>query len=187
MDDSHNMTQQQLLDEIAALRAQLAEVETGRHPYRQIEKELVQERNLLRVLINSFPDIIYIKDRESRFIVGNLAVAQLMGTLPDNLVGKTDFDFYQHDIAAPYYEDEQRIIQSGEPLINREEQSLDQSTGKLGWLLTTKVPYTNHCRRNRGTGRHRTRYHHFEGGTNRSGKSENGGGVGQPRQERFPG
>ena len=141
--ESHGNNRQELIAEIAELRAQLAEIETDRAKYRQIEQDLAKERNLLRVLIDHFPDLIYVKDRESRFIVGNLAVAQLMGTVPDDLVGKTDFDFYPRDTAMPYFEDEQRIIQSGESLVNREEHSLDQQTGKSGWLLTTKVAYTD--------------------------------------------
>ncbi|MBI5961815.1 MAG: response regulator [Chloroflexi bacterium] len=141
--DSHDKTRHQLMSEIAELRAQLAEIQTSRSKYQQAEQELAKERNLLRVLIDNFPDLIYIKDREGHFIVSNLAVAHLMGTMPDDLVGKTDFDFYPRDIAVPYYEDEQRIIQFGESLINREEHSLDQKTGKSGWLLTTKVPYTD--------------------------------------------
>ena len=59
---------------------------------------------------------------------------------PDDLAGKTDFDFYPRDLAARYYADEQEIIRSGQPLVEREEPLMDQTTGKRGWLLTTKVP-----------------------------------------------
>ncbi len=142
--EGHGKSRPDLMAEIAELRAQLAETESSRSNYQQIQQELTRERNLLRVLIDHFPDLIYVKDRQSRFMVGNLAVAQLMGTAPDDLVGKTDFDFYPRETALPYFEDEQRIIETGEPLINREEHSLDQQAGKSGWLLTTKVPYTDH-------------------------------------------
>jgi diguanylate cyclase (GGDEF)-like protein/PAS domain S-box-containing protein len=89
------------------------------------------------------PDLIYAKDTESRFVIGNIAVARLMGATPDELLGKTDFDFYPQELAKQYYADEQEIIRSGQPLINREEPLMDQLTGRKGWLSTTKVPLRN--------------------------------------------
>ena len=108
---------------------------------KQTEEMLAQERNLLRTLIDNLPDLVYAKDAESRFLIGNIAIARLMGAAtPDELLGKTDFDFYPRELAAQYYTGEQEVIQSGQPLINREEPLMDQVTGKRGWLSTTKVP-----------------------------------------------
>lgn len=107
----------------------------------QTAKALAEERRLLRALIDNMPDLIYVKDMESRFVIGNLAVARLMGAeTPDELIGKTDFDFYPQELAAKYYADEQEIIRSGQPLINREEPLADQVSGRKGWLSTTKAP-----------------------------------------------
>ncbi len=104
------------------------------------EEGLAEERNLLRTVIDNLPDIVYAKDTESRFVIGNIAVARLIGTTtPDELLGKTDFDFYPQELAAQYYANEQEIIRSGQPLVNREEPFMDQVTGERGWLSTTKV------------------------------------------------
>jgi PAS domain S-box-containing protein len=109
--------------------------------HRLIEEELARERNLLRTLIDNLPDIVYAKDAESRFIVGNAAVGRLMGvTTPDELIGKTDFDFYPQETAAQYYAGEQEVISSGQPLINREEPLVDMTSDRKGWISTTKVP-----------------------------------------------
>ncbi len=108
---------------------------------KQAEEALAKERNLLHTLINSIPDYIYVKDLESRFLLANDATVRVMGaTTLTELIGKTDFDFYPAKLAQEYYEDEQAIIQSGQPLINREEPVVDQKTGARKWLLTTKVP-----------------------------------------------
>ncbi len=105
------------------------------------EEALAQERNLLRTLIDNLPDYIYVKDTKSRFVIGNIAVARIMGAKsPDELVGKTDFDFYPKELASKYYADEQQIIRSGQPLINGEEPVTDQVTHEEGWVATTKVP-----------------------------------------------
>jgi len=99
-----------------------------------------EERNLLMTLINSMPDRIYIKDRESRFIIGNKMVAKVMGAeSPGHLTGKTDFDFYPKEIAEDFYKDEQKIMISGEVLINKEEQRVDEN-GNMKITSVTKVP-----------------------------------------------
>jgi len=108
----------------------------------QLIDELADERQLLRDLIDHLPDGIYIKDTESRFVVGNITVAHLMGvTSPDELIGKTDFEFFSSNLASKYYADEQRVMQTGSPLISQEELTFDFRTGEEGWLLTSKVPW----------------------------------------------
>jgi PAS domain S-box-containing protein len=108
---------------------------------KQTEEALAQERNLLRTLIDNLPDLVYTKDTESRFVLGNIAVGRLLGAAtPGELIGKSDFDFYSQELAAQYYADEQEVIQSGQPLFSREEPLVDLTTGKRGWLSTTKVP-----------------------------------------------
>jgi light-regulated signal transduction histidine kinase (bacteriophytochrome) len=59
---------------------------------------------------------------------------------PDDLVGKTDFDFYLPEMAERYYADEQAIFQSGQPMIDHEERVIDQRTGQPHWMSSTKVP-----------------------------------------------
>jgi PAS domain S-box-containing protein len=106
----------------------------------QLLNSLADERQLLRNLIDYLPDGIYIKDTESRFILGNATVAQLMGVAtPDDLIGKTDFDFFPYDLALHYYEDEQTVIRTALPIINQLERTFDFRTGEDGWLLTSKV------------------------------------------------
>jgi PAS domain S-box-containing protein len=100
----------------------------------------IVERNLLRTLIDTLPDNIYIKDTKSRFVLGNIAIARYMkASTPDELVGKTDFDFYPKEIATPFFADEQEIIRSGKALVNKEDISIDP-LGQRRWKLTTKVP-----------------------------------------------
>ena len=107
---------------------------------KRAEEALANERNTLRTLIDNLPDNIFIKDVESRFVISNLAHAHLLrAKTPDEIVGKTDFDIFPPELAASYYADEQAVIRSGQPLLNREERTIDPD-GKTQWLLTTKVP-----------------------------------------------
>ncbi|RME18764.1 MAG: PAS domain S-box protein, partial [Candidatus Zixiibacteriota bacterium] len=108
---------------------------------KRIREQLEEERRILRTLIDNLPDTVYIKDAQSRFIAGNKTVARKMGAAsPEELIGKTDYDFYDKVYADEYFADEQEIIRTGVPLINKEETNFDARTGNKRWLLTTKVP-----------------------------------------------
>jgi PAS domain S-box-containing protein len=83
---------------------------------------------------------MYVKDMDCRFLVANLAVARQMGAkTTEELLGKTDFDFYPREIATPFFEDEQRVIRSGKAEVNREEEGMD-SHGNVSQVMTTQVP-----------------------------------------------
>ncbi len=80
---------------------------------------LAAERNLLRTLIDNLPDYIFAKDREDRFLISNLAHARaVLATTPEELVGKTAFDFFPPELAAQYRADDEAVMQSGQPLIS---------------------------------------------------------------------
>ncbi|MEJ2040632.1 MAG: PAS domain-containing protein, partial [Desulfosarcinaceae bacterium] len=107
------------------------------------ELELAEERNLLRTIIDIVPGYIYVKDREGRFILANKAVAGLMGTQdPEDLIGKSDFDFYSGTDAENFRKDERQILKEEKPFVDTEE-SFYSPEGQLEWLLTNKVPLRN--------------------------------------------
>lgn len=104
-----------------------------------IEDELAAERNLLRSVIDALPDHIYVKDAAGRFVIGNTAVARFFGLdSPEEIVGKTDFDFFPHELAEQFRAEEERLLQGADPLVNREAAVRD-SAGQEHWVLTTKV------------------------------------------------
>ncbi|MCA9059150.1 MAG: PAS domain-containing protein, partial [Planctomycetaceae bacterium] len=83
------------------------------------EEALAQERDRLRTLMNNLPDLIFIKDASGRFVTANPALYQLYGaSSAEELVGKTDFDFVPREVAAAFAEDDQRVIRSGQPLVD---------------------------------------------------------------------
>jgi len=112
------------------------------------ETSVARERNLLRTVIDNLPDFIYVKDRESRFVVANRAVVRLTGlSSAEELLGKSDFDFQSEEMAQGYYADEQAVMDSGEPLLNRQEMVVNRREGaadvenRIIDLLTTKVAF----------------------------------------------
>ena len=102
-----------------------------------------QSEQLMRTLIDAIPDYIYAKDLAGRHILDNVAFAQLHGlSSPDQMLGKTDFDFYPGELAERYRVVELPILQEGKKLLGQEEPSVD-TAGNWRWNSTTKVPLRN--------------------------------------------
>ena len=95
---------------------------------------------LLRALEENIPDTIYFKDKQSRFL--HVSRAHLRAfNLKDygDAIGKTDFDFFRAEHAREAFEDEQEIIRTGKPIINKEERELWPDRPDT-WVLSTKMP-----------------------------------------------
>jgi len=107
---------------------------------KRIEEDLAYERDLLRALLDYIPDRIYFKDVNCRFMRCSKSMAVWLG-LSDakEVIGKTDFDFHPAEQAQEYYNDEQRILLRGEPLISKLERQIDPEGNEI-WASVTKVP-----------------------------------------------
>jgi PAS domain S-box-containing protein len=100
------------------------------------------ERNLLRTIIDNLPDCIYAKDREGRFLLNNPAHAVSLGVAsPVEMKGKSDFNFFPHEVAEGFFQDEQKIIQTGKSVINQEQYKV--RNGNPRWTISSKVLWRN--------------------------------------------
>ena len=117
-----------------------ATLEKRRAESQQAQATLASERNLLRLLINTFPGMVYVKDKQGRFLVANDIVACMMGAASsDGVIGKTDFDFYPQEQADRLNAVDQEVLTTGEPLRDREGPITDY-LGVTGWYLSHKIP-----------------------------------------------
>lgn len=109
---------------------------------KQAEEVVHHERFLLHSLMDNVPDSIYFKDVGGRFISINQAMANQFGLSdPAEAVGKTDFDFFDEEHARQAWEDEQAIMQAGQPVVGKEERETWGSSGRHAWASTTKMPF----------------------------------------------
>ncbi|MBX3080083.1 MAG: PAS domain-containing sensor histidine kinase [Anaerolineae bacterium] len=129
-------TEQALRDEIEALRTRINTLEAEKlrsQRLRQLDSSLTSS------VLDYLPDFVYVKDLDGSYVFNNVAHARSIGVEnPIELVGKSDFDFFTPELATQYWHDEQQIIQSGQPLLNREERSIGVD-GTPIWALTSKV------------------------------------------------
>jgi len=108
---------------------------------KKVEK-LQIKGTLLDALLENVPDLIYFKDRESRFVEVSKSKADQVGLKREEVIGKTDFDYFTEEHANPAYEDEQKIIKTGKPILNKVEKETHPD-GRITWVSTTKIPRYN--------------------------------------------
>jgi PAS domain S-box-containing protein len=136
-------------------------------PLKETEARLAYERDLFHALLENFPDAIYFKDLESRFVrVSRSKSVSSMNIVLDRyrsehpgvtdeqlpthlqsvekfgewLAGKTDFDTFCDERARTAFEDEREIIRSGEPMVAKIERT-PQADGRTTWCISTKLPW----------------------------------------------
>jgi diguanylate cyclase (GGDEF)-like protein/PAS domain S-box-containing protein len=91
-------------------------------------------------VIDLVPDYMWVKDRDSKFITVNKALAKDWGRDdPAQMIGLNDFDFHPHEIACGFRADEVAIITTGQAMIDKEELVVN-ADGSEKWILSTKVP-----------------------------------------------
>lgn len=110
---------------------------------KEAEEKLSRERKLLRTLIDNLPVTIYVKDAECRKIIANRADLIVIGAKSEaDILGKTDLDTFNDEIGKRGFADDQRVIQYGIEVLNREDYFYD-ANGIKRWLLTSKIPLSD--------------------------------------------
>jgi len=107
---------------------------------RRAEAALAAEHNLLRSIIDTIPDRVWVKDAKGRYILDNVTHRKLLTTMGDaETEGRTVFDYFPAESAARYDDDDRFVIETGERILNREH-TLANAEGLERWYQTTKVP-----------------------------------------------
>jgi len=104
------------------------------------EEKLVEERNLLHQIIDLLPSRIYVKDRESRYLINNRAHLRSLGVeRQEDALGRTAADFYSVARADQARADDRQVFSSGVPILDQEKSDFGPE-GRTRWSLTAKVP-----------------------------------------------
>ncbi len=109
--------------------------------YLQTQRELLSKTAMLDAMLDNIPAFIYFKDLQSRFVLVSRSWADLFQISdPEKIKGKADSDFFPPKHAQITLEDEQRIIRTGQPMVDKQELVVYQN-GDKSWGLTTKLPW----------------------------------------------
>ncbi len=110
---------------------------------KRVEGAQRRQQEFLRQVIDLNPNLIFVKDWDSRFILVNRALAELYGSRPEDLIGRGDADFNPHaEQVARYLQGDRDAMTSGQPKFILEEPNTDARTGETRWFQVIKVPLT---------------------------------------------
>lgn len=105
-----------------------------------MERKLIEERNLLRTIIDSLPDYINAKDLEGHYILSNKSHMRYCGVArQEDIIGKTADEAIDELVTTSHLEDVQMVMSSGRP-IARAERMGTNADGEKVWLQVTKTP-----------------------------------------------
>ena len=104
------------------------------------EEKLLEERNLLRTIIDHLPSRLFVKDTASRYILNNQAHLEILGAKSqEEVLGRTTVDFFPGERGKQALADDRQVMESGVPILNQEKSDFDP-TGNEHWSNVTKVP-----------------------------------------------
>jgi diguanylate cyclase (GGDEF)-like protein/PAS domain S-box-containing protein len=107
---------------------------------RGIDRQHQLEKDLLDAFLRHIPDSVFFKDLNSRFVRISHAMAEHCSLRdPSDALNKTDADIFTAEHAKQALADEQEIIRTGQPMVNKEEKE-SWPDGHETWVVTTKVP-----------------------------------------------
>ncbi|MEP7087558.1 MAG: PAS domain-containing protein [Gemmatimonadota bacterium] len=98
-------------------------------------------------VLDNLPDLIFLKDLDSRFVVASEPLAQIFGISATEMIGKTDLDFFSADQAARFALDDKLVLQSGERLIV---ELLSTISSRMQWSGSCSIPLPAACSPMRG-------------------------------------
>ncbi|MCF7871187.1 MAG: PAS domain-containing protein [Candidatus Omnitrophica bacterium] len=117
----------------------------AKNEYKKQRKKLVKgakTEDLVRLfteLMDNIPDVIYFKDKKGKIVLVNRAYAKGLGTTPDKVVGKTDFDIFPKSRAKLMQKDDLWVIKNKKPIIDKVERAT-RPDGQDNYSSTTKIP-----------------------------------------------
>jgi len=101
---------------------------------KKTEAELIRQKKLLRSLIDSTPDAVYVKDLDGRYVLVNQEVARLVGKTVDQILGRTDSDLFPPEQAAAIRDNDRLILADSAP--HTFEETLTTRDGSRTYLST---------------------------------------------------
>ncbi|WFO18141.1 PAS domain-containing sensor histidine kinase [Cellulophaga baltica 4] len=106
------------------------------------QQKTKESENLLRTLIDHLPLNVFVKDLESKKILVNQSECDYLNLTSEELIGKSDFDLYDHDVAQVSRDEDLKILSTLEPMLGVETINI-RKDGKQTNFLTSKIPLFN--------------------------------------------
>jgi len=133
--------QQQLTAQNERLQSEIAEHRKTAAALQEREEKLVNANIFLDQIINAMPNPVFVKDEHHRWLIINDTLCDFMGYGREQLIGKSDYDFFPKEQADVFWEKDDLVFKS--ETVHTNEESLTDSAGKLCTILTKKSVMTD--------------------------------------------
>jgi len=135
--------EEEMRQNMEELQATQEEMERKRAEQEKLQEDFQKEIMLLNALMNNIPDYIYFKDESSHFLRISKSMVKLFNAkAPEELIGKSDFDFHTKDNAEHFFMEEQEIMRTKQPIVDRIAYE-KYDDGREQWMSATKMPLFN--------------------------------------------
>ncbi len=105
---------------------------------KKVREDLVRQTSLLMGLLDSIPDIVFFKDRSGVYLGCNPQFERFVGREREEIIGRTDFDLFDQDVATAFREYDEAMMQKGQAQHN--EEWVAYPDGRMVLLDTVKAP-----------------------------------------------
>lgn len=105
---------------------------------RVAEEKVRHSEALYHSLVETLPQNVFRKDLRKQFTFANQQFCKILGRTLDDIVGKTDFDFFPAQLAAKYQQDDTRVMATGQSFETVEEHQLPG--GRQIYVQVVKTP-----------------------------------------------
>ena len=123
----------QMADENFAYRCEIEALSTKR------KTALLQTETQLRTLIDTIPDLVWLKDPDGVYLACNRSFGRVFGATEAEIVGKTDYDFVDRELADFFRENDRAAVAAGATVMSEEEVTF-AADGHRALLETLKTP-----------------------------------------------
>ncbi len=137
---THQTAQNQMEETIRKLKMENERLTLTVESLQQAANEVAKQQPFMRPLIDELPASVYFKDTERRFVLASNYFCKRFGCRPEAIIGKKDEDLFPPEFANASATDDRRVIETGTPLIDKEEGGEWFKDGGH-WVLTTKLPW----------------------------------------------
>ncbi|WP_342304274.1 PAS domain-containing sensor histidine kinase [Methanolobus sp. ZRKC5] len=107
--------------------------------HRFAEKSLLDSKGQLRTLVDTIPDVVWLKDANGTYLICNAKFERFFGAKEAEIIGKTDYDFVDSDLADFFTQKDREAMEAGKPVMN-EEKITYSDDGHEEYLETIKSP-----------------------------------------------
>ncbi len=141
------MSIDKFITELISYHEQIKQLKASEAHYKDLAGNLQETLKKYQAIVDHLPLKVFLKDKNSSYLFGSESYARFLGIVPQEIVGKTDHDFFPHDMAEQTLSEERRLMEAGQA---EEKEERHTREGRIRVDQTTKIPIKNESGGNMG-------------------------------------